>query len=196
MKLELDDKVLFFQELELEFKAKDLENIFSLKKNKTLLETLEHKKYKKLIEKVKEYRDFYLEPLGKFVFLLKVQNDNLYLEFLNKYGDKKYCKFNIKDKSKENLKGIYIYTINENIVYIGRCCDNYKKRINSGYGNISPKNCYIDGQQTNCHINSLINSNIEKVKFWILPLESIYEIKELEKKLIKNYQPSWNILLK
>ena len=81
-------------------------------------------------------------------------------------------------------------------MYIGRCCDNYNKRINMGYGNISPKNCYLDGQQTNCHINFLINLNIEKIRFFIYPLESIEEIKSLEKELIKKYLPEWNIALK
>jgi hypothetical protein len=31
-------------------------------------------------------------------------------------------------------------------------------RFNAGYGNISPKNCFKGGQETNCRVNNLVHS--------------------------------------
>lgn len=65
-----------------------------------------------------------------------------------------------------------------------------------GYGNISPRNCYLDGQATNCHINHLIYETGSQVTFHVYPLESESEIIEREIELITDFQPDWNIALK
>lgn len=189
--------ILKGKEVKLIFSDTNLSNIFSYKNNKTLKETLTHKRYKKFNSIVLEkYPTFLEKNLGEFLIYLKEKNDSFYKNFLNPNGDKKYCKFRIEDRSSILKKGIYYYTFNEEVVYIGRCLDNYKKRINQGYGGISPKNCYIDGQSTNCHLNSLINLNHQKIKFYILPMEENKEIIELEKELISKLKPIWNIALK
>lgn len=91
-----------------------------------------------------------------------------------------------------------MYKCNEQIKYIGRVKGNFNfyQRINTGYANISPKNCYIDGQATNCHINAKINKVQNQVAFYVMPLEDDEEICLLERKLIKENQPEWNIVLK
>ena len=35
-------------------------------------------------------------------------------------------------------------------------CANLSVRFNAGYGNISPKNCFKGGQETNCRLNNLL----------------------------------------
>lgn len=195
MELILDKKNYKFQKIELNFIEKDLRNLFKLKNNKTLLETLKHKKYEKLDAEFLEFKNDLKTPLGVFLENLKIVGDKRYKLFLNRYGDREYCKFRIESKDIWKLKGLYVYTLNERIVYIGRCCDSFYKRINNGYGRISPKNCYRDGQQTNCHINSLINECREEAEFWIYPMDNIEEIKKLEVSLIKEYNPKWNIAL-
>ena len=90
-----------------------------------------------LADKYKSHLD---KKLGDFLKHLKESNDSNYLCFLNKYGDNKFCKFNIYNHL--NDKGIYCYIKNDKIKYIGRCTDNFKKRINHGYGKIHPKNCF------------------------------------------------------
>ena len=84
--------------------------------------------------------------------------------------------------------------INNEIKYIGRCTDNFKKRINQGYGKIHPKNCFIDGQATNCHLNSLINSSVN-VEFgiYIMSEKTKDEIKEMEKLILTCNRFEWNI---
>ena len=193
MILELGLNKIEFKNIELEFIEKNLKNCFTNKNNKTLLETLNHKRYKTLKEQFKNFEESFKIPLGEFLLNLKSSENDVYKLFLNKSGDKDFCKFKLKDKNIRNLRGVYIYTIENEIQYIGRCCDSFYKRIDNGYGRISPKNCYKDGQTTNCHINNLINMNIEKIKLWIYAMEDEKEIKKLEVELIKKYNPNWNI---
>jgi hypothetical protein len=97
-----------------------------------------------------------------------------------------------------NQKGLYAYTVENELVYIGRCLDTFKKRINYGYGKIAPKNCYRDGQSTNCHLNSLITieKQTKSVCLYILNMNDIDEIKNTEVDLIQKYNPRWNKQLK
>ena len=125
-----------------------LENIFREKNNKTLLETLAHHRYINLKEYVmNNYQEHLNVPLGEFLYQLKLRKDDFYRKFLNPYGDEIYSKFGIQEF--KEVKGLYAFLLNKKIVYIGRTRDTLGKRINFGYGNISPKNCYRDGQATN-----------------------------------------------
>jgi hypothetical protein len=192
--LTCNDRQLTFFEVELFFSNVIYDNIFSEKNNKTVAETLVHKKYEHLKQIVsKKYSKFLNDKLGAFLQDLKENNDPFYKEFLNQYGDEHYSKFLISDPNVLNKQGLYLYCINEEVKYIGKSTDTFEKRINNGYGNISPKNCYLDGQSTNCHINSLITANKDKIKLYLLPLTDVNEINETEKYLIQYYKPEWNI---
>jgi hypothetical protein len=72
---------------------------------------------------------------------------------LNKYGAGPFCKFAISSTYAEC--GVYAITVNAQVMYIGECV-NLSSRYNAGYGQISPRNCYSGGQETNCRINNLI----------------------------------------
>jgi hypothetical protein len=193
MELKLNERKLTFKIIQLTFDKKNIENIFYDKNNKTLKETFEHDKYSRLktllADKYKNQLDL---KLGDFLKHLKQTNDKNYLCFLNKYGDNKFCEFKIQDHLTD--KGIYCYIKNGEIKYIGRCTDNFKKRINQGYGKIHPKNCFKDGQATNCHLNSLINS-ADNVEFgvYVMTDKSTEEIKELEKLILTCNRYEWNI---
>jgi hypothetical protein len=115
---------------------------------------------------------------------------------LNPHGDTRYCAFSINDPGILNAKGLYMYLVDGQVNYIGRCLDNFSKRINQGYGKIHPKNCLIDGQSTNCHMNSLIAQNIDQVLLFVCTLNDVKEIEYLEKLLIKKIQPEWNVIVK
>lgn len=138
------------------------------------------------------YPSFLGENLGAFLLSLKLNSDSFYLEFLNKYGDKFYSTFFITDERYLNKKGLYLFTFENIVYYIGRCRETFGKRINQGYGKIAPKNCYRDGQATNCHINSLITENPDKVRFYVHIMENNHDIIEAEKYLIAIYKPIWN----
>jgi hypothetical protein len=195
MNLKINDQTIEFKLIPLTFKSKNISNIFYDKTNKTLKETFEHHKYSRLklllADKYKSHSD---KKLGDFLKHLKETNDSNYKCFLNKYGDNNFCEFSIGDNL--NDKGIYCYIKDDKIKYVGRCTDNFKKRINQGYGKIHPKNCFIDGQATNCHLNSLINSeDKDNVRFGIYKMtdKSTEEIKELEKLILTCNRYEWNI---
>ena len=162
----------------------------------TLKECLKRKRYARLKPKCQKYPNYMDKPLPEFIKYLKGKKDELYVDFLNPNGNETFCEFRLCDESVLDKMGLYSYCVNGKVVYIGRCRDSFNKRINNGYGHISPKNCYLDGQSTNCHINNLIWTNSNKISFFILPLKSIPKIESMEKELIKKFDPEWNSLLK
>lgn len=195
MQLSVGDYKLKFANIEIFYDDINLTDVFSFKNNKTLRETLNHHRYSNL--KQLFYQDYHNnldDSLGEFLLYLKQRDDMNYKLFLNRYGDLTYSHFWIEDEDVLDKKGLYCYSVNKEIKYIGRCLDSYKKRINFGYGKIHPKNCYIDGQATNCHLNSLITNKIDTVFLWACPLNNDEEIMYLEKHCIQKYNPEWNIV--
>ena len=162
-------------------------------------------KMKSLAEK---YKSFYKLPYVEFVNFLSSNGEKKIIKecILNKYGAGPFCRFAIKDKSIFHKTGLYCFCVDETIMYIGRCQkgpkgkNNIKKRVNDGYGKINPKNCYKDGQATNCHVNNLIYTAffVEKkeIEFLFLPIDGDEIIAAKEEDFIAQYNPKWNILLK
>ena len=109
---------------------------------------------------------------------------------LHKYGGLYYCKFRLATLL--NDCGIYFIKVNNIIKYIGRC-KKLRSRFNNGYGQISPRNCYIGGQETNCRINNLLllafNNNFE-IELWFYQTNNYIMI---EKELIAIHNPEWNL---
>jgi hypothetical protein len=169
-------------------------SVFGQKNNKTVADTINHKRYEKFKEHIQtNYPESLEEPLGLFLLRLKNNGDDFYKCFLNKYGDKAYSIFFISNPAYFEMKGVYMYMSGNEVKYIGRCKDSMKKRINQGYGKIHPKNCYLDGQTTNCHINSMITEASNKVTLWLCEMQILSEIEIIEKELIRTYKPEWNI---
>ena len=98
---------------------------------------------------------------------------------LSKYGNGPFCKFRVPNTYK--VSGVYAIQVDRTITYIGECA-NLSSRYNSGYGNISPRNCYKGGQDTNCRLNNLIYSAASegcKIDLWFHQTNN-YKIVELE----------------
>ncbi len=110
---------------------------------------------------------------------------------LHKYGKGIFCKFKIPTSWK-GKQGVYcLYSCGE-LVYVGECIDLHD-RFNMGYGNISPRNCFKGGQETNCRINNLILNEVKQgksVKLFFLETEKRIEV---EKFLIEKLNPPWNL---
>ena len=193
MEIRINDKTINFKIIPLTFVCKDILFVYYTKNNKTLSQTFDHHKYSRLkLSFADKYNEHLDKGLGDFLKSIRESDDQNYLSFLNKYGDNKFCEFKITDNL--NDKGIYCYIVDDKIKYVGRCTDNFKKRINQGYGKIHPKNCFIDGQATHCHLNSLINLT-DNVKFgiYIMTDKTTDQIKELEKLILKSDTYEWNI---
>lgn len=182
-----------FQRVPLEFEENNYCSPFIHKNNKSVGATTQHPKYQKLKSDVAmKYSEWADKPLGEFLAFLKLAGDPFYRRFLNKHGDGEYCAFRIADPAVLSKRGIYAYRVKCEIKYIGRCKDSMKKRINQGYGKIHPKNCYLDGQTTNCHLNALIAQSRDSIELWFCEI-ALAEIDNAEKELIRACLPAWNI---
>jgi len=189
---------LRFLKTELEFHETNQENEFASLRSRTLSYTILQEKYEHLAAEVRDkYSSFLNQSLPDFLSTLKRSGDPFYKRFLNPYGDKLFCKFRMASKEVGDGKGLYLYKLANRIMYVGKTTASFYRRINAEYGNISPKNCYRDGQETNCHVNSLINGiDRSRLSLWICVFDDITELKEIEKYFIRTLLPPWNLALK
>ena len=108
---------------------------------------------------------------------------------LNRYGEGPFCKFSIPASLAE--AGVYVLTAAGEPRYVGEC-QNLSRRFNMGYGNISPRNCYIGGQETNCRLNHLILESLrvgETIDLWFHPTD---DYKRVEQALLATRHFPWN----
>lgn len=108
---------------------------------------------------------------------------------LHKYGSGPFCSFRVPVEIRE--AGVYILTLNGETTYIGECA-NLSDRFNMGYGQISPRNCFKAGQETNCRINKLVleaANNHAVIRLWFLPTQ---HYKTVERELLRQVMPPWN----
>jgi len=194
MRISVQGHQLDFFQIPIKFHEHGIVNLFRQKNNKTLAETLSSKRYASLSKEVlQRFPNSLSEKLGAFLYRLKTGGDIFYLRFLNEYGDNVFCDFSITSSSLSKSKGIYCFAVGEKVKYFGRSHDPFEKRLNQGYGHISPKNCYRDGQSTNCHVNSLVAKAFNEVAFYVYPLDDDFEIDRLETLLIDLHKPEWNV---
>lgn len=179
------------------FSAHWVSNVFARMNSLSLGEAILRPPYAKLAPLVRaEYGTFLSQGLGHFLVDLKTLGDPFYLRFLNTYGDQAFCRFQLTDRSVRNLRGLYCFTLDDTVKYIGRTIDSFAKRINQGYGSISPRNCYRDGRRTNCHLNALTSGVTEQVQLYLHPMVDEALIVATERALIGAYKPEWNVQLK
>jgi hypothetical protein len=197
MTLKLGNRALEFLPARIAFGDFRSTDLFGKKNNKTLHQTLLHPKYAHLASSILEaYSDSLGLNLGDFLLKLKRSNDVFYRCFLNRYGDACYCEFRLHDPNIAMLKGLYCFAEGGSIKYIGKSIDSFANRINNGYGRIHPKNCYRDGQATNCHLNALIADCVGQVVLFVCPMLDNQDIQVTEAALIAQEKPEWNIQLK
>ena len=194
LSLRLHNKPYQFVHVSLDFVNDRRENVFGDKNNRTLRETLAHRRYHNLASVcVAEYPEHLDSPLGEVLLQLKDSGDPFYKRFLNRYGDLTYSTFSVADPTVLRSRGVYVYCADGVLMYIGRSKDSMRNRVNQGYGRIHPKNCFRDGQATNCHLNALITSTTSDVTLWLCQMDGDREIDALEHGLIQQYAPPWNI---
>lgn len=107
----------------------------------------------------------------------------------NKYGNLDFCSFKIDYPN--NVSGVYIWIVDREIIYIGET-DDFAKRFNQGYGNITPYNCNKTGQTTNCKMNNVV-LNLAKdnkvVKLYFYPTDNY---KKIELQLLQVCDTQYN----
>jgi hypothetical protein len=107
---------------------------------------------------------------------------------LHQHGHGTFCTFHIAVPA--GLVGVYALVVEGSVRYIGGCVD-LGKRFNSGYGTISPRNCYKGGQMTNCKINHRVLEVLKAGDRVALYFHSTPQRKSDETQLIAAYSPSW-----
>ena len=203
MIIKIENKTIEFKTVQIEINNRNQVNIFQgnsrtlfYKLNKAILKTDDrlHNIAKTHMLKYKLYLDM---TFGDFLLKLKKEDNNDYKLYLNKYGDGKFCNYKITNYHHD--KGIYCYIIEDEIVYIGRSKKTFNERFKD-YGKITPYNCLINGQATNCNINSKVNElNSITVGFYLMNNASSEGIEVLEKKIISQLKVNhnlWNIQTK
>ncbi|MHB8606201.1 MAG: GIY-YIG nuclease family protein [Thermoplasmatota archaeon] len=104
-------------------------------------------------------------------------------------GEGPFCRFRIpRDMS---AAGVYILNNRFRTFYVGECA-NLSVRFNTGYGQISPRNCFVGGQSTNIRLNALIleaASDSQTIELWFHPTANRFAI---ERELISTLRPDWN----
>jgi hypothetical protein len=124
-----------------------------------------------------------LRPMGRY------RNDrNLPL---NRYGEGPFCKFRISNTHRKS--GVYGISVGHEMVfrYVGECV-HLSNRFNAGYGNISPRNCFSGGQETNCRLNNLIFETVRsgvRVSLWFCQTA---DHKTVESELLDSLRLVWN----
>lgn len=108
---------------------------------------------------------------------------------LIKHGEGAFCRFSINTG---DGPGVYLWVVNDQIVYIGET-ENLQRRFNTGYGIISPRNCYIGGQSTNCKMNRVVLDLYEQGKIISLYFNNTKEYKRVELDLLKKINTVYNV---
>lgn len=84
--------------------------------------------------------------------------------------------------------------VDSKIIYIGET-QSFSNRINNGYGNISPRNCYVGGQVTNCKMNKVVIELYEMSKLVDLFFLPTSDYKRIEKECLTILKNTNNKLL-
>lgn len=82
--------------------------------------------------------------------------------------------------------------VDDEIVYIGEGVNLYK-RFNMGYGNISPRNCFMGGQSTNVKMNRLALKITSDGKSIDVYFYETAQHKDLEKSLLRLICTAYNV---
>ena len=109
---------------------------------------------------------------------------------LNKYGRGPFCEFRIP-VGREGAAGVYLISVANSVMYVGECED-LVRRFNAGYGHISGRNCYLDGQSTNCRINTLVLHEVKQGRIPTLYFHPTPDRFPLEDYFIRALRPPWN----
>lgn len=138
------------------------------------------------------HRDELDRPLSEFLAQRKRDGDAIYARFLNEWGDRPYRRFWLDAPDIAHHRGVYAFASAGVVKYIGRSRDPFRRRIEQGYGYIAPRACFLDGQSTNCKVNSLANQAWPDVDYFVHVEEDEERLMALEADLIMRYSPEWN----
>lgn len=113
------------------------------------------------------------------------------LKPLNRHGGGPFCRFTLPGAP--SGMGVYVLTEDRQAVYVG-ICENLARRWGpAGYGSISPVNCYVGGQSTNCKINArVLAGSLGGRAYEVWFHETTEPRRVIEREIISALTPAWN----
>lgn len=125
-------------------------------------------------------------------FDLKVEEPNKSIA-LNQYADSLFTSFSIDSPEFEDKQGIFVFTVNGPVVYVGKTETSLKTVMQSTYQNINARKLQADGQRTAGRLNAFLNENHNKnIELWFIECNDKEKIKRIKKELINEYKPEIN----
>lgn len=104
-------------------------------------------------------------------------------------GHGAFCHFSVDAPA---AAGVYLWVVDGEIIYIGKTV-NLAKRFNMGYENISPRNCFVGGQSTNCKMNKVVMEYYEKCTPIDLYFYETADNKQVELILLRCCNTKYNV---
>lgn len=104
-------------------------------------------------------------------------------------GTTEFCHF------KPNLpkeKGVYLWVVDDEIIYLGEAVD-LRSRFVTGYGHISPRNCFKGGQSTNVKMNRVALNYYKQGKTIDIYIILTEKHKEVELYLLNRINTKYNV---
>ena len=104
-------------------------------------------------------------------------------------GGGPFCRFSIQAPQ---APGVYLWVAEGQLLYIGETV-NLRQRFNTGYGAISPRNCYAGGQSTNCKMNQVVLDYYNRgtpIQLYFFPTQ---RYKQVELELLGKLNTPYNV---
>ena len=112
---------------------------------------------------------------------------------LNQYANSLFTSFSIDSPEFEDKKGVFVFTVNGTVVYVGMTNDSLRNVIMGTYGKIIPRKLHKDGQLTACRLSAFLNKNHnKKIELWFIECDDKEKIKQIKNELIDEYKPEIN----
>jgi len=106
----------------------------------------------------REYSRYLQLRLGPVTEELRKKNDSRYRLLLNRYGDADFGTFALDDMELAQRKGVFVVFVQGKLCYLADCHTSFGDLVDRSFGNIRPDQCYLDGNETACRINSLVTA--------------------------------------
>jgi hypothetical protein len=116
---------------------------------------------------IKEYLHYLPLRLGPVTEELQKKNDPLFRQLLNRYGDVDFGSFGMVDEEQAHTKGLLIVYVQGKLCHIAGCHTTFADLIDRSYGNIRADQCYRDGDEDACRINSLVTAFRSTPVIWL-----------------------------
>ena len=128
---------------------------------------------------------------GSFVYFPQLRFNNVkkypYLAGIN--DSTEFCSFKL---NLPKQKGVYLWVVDDEIIYLGEAVDLYS-RFNTGYGNISPRNCFKGGQSTNVKMNRVALEYFKQGKMINIYITLTENHKAIELYLLNRISTKYNV---